>query len=218
MTLRPAVVALVLLSVAGCAGPAALPLADPAPPPPAVAAAAPTPTSSPGPTSGPEAVAVPTVRATVPALTPDAAAPRRFAAADVAIDLPVVAVGVDDQGLMELPETVGAVGWYAYSARPGARTGSTVLAAHVDTRAEGLGPFARLRELDEGDEVVVTDDRGLDRRYVVIAVTTVEKREVPLDRVFRRDGAPELTVITCGGSFDRRSGYSDNVIVTARPR
>ena len=45
----------------------------------------------------------------------------------------------------------------------------------------------------------------------------VAKSEVPLDRVFRRDGDPELKVITCGGSFDRRDGYSDNVIVTARP-
>jgi hypothetical protein len=216
MTLRSVVLTLVLLPLTGCAGAAAVPRADPAPPP--VVSDAPTATGSSAPTSGPGPVSVPTVRATVPPLVRERPAPRRFTAASVAIDLPVVRVGVDDQGLMELPETVGAVGWYAYSARPGARTGTTVLAAHVDTRAEGLGPFARLRELDEGDELGVTDDRGQDRRYVVTQVTAVQKREVPLDRVFRRDGAPELTVITCGGSFDRRRGYSDNVIVTARPR
>jgi sortase (surface protein transpeptidase) len=93
-----------------------------------------------------------------------------------------------------------------------------VLAAHVDTEADGLGPFARLRELDEGDELSVVDGEGRDRRYVVTDVTKVAKAEVPLDRVFRRDGPHALVAITCGGSFDRREGYSDNVIVTARPR
>ena len=62
---------------------------------------------------------------------------------------------------------------------------------------------------------VDADDRV--RRYAVTDVEKVAKAEVPLDQVFRRDGDPALVVITCGGSFDRGRGYSDNVVVTARP-
>ena len=143
--------------------------------------------------------------------------PVRFTADDVSIDLPVKPFGVDDEGFMLLPETVREVAWYAFSARPGDRVGTTVLAAHVDTVADGLGPFANLRDLDEGDELTVTDADDRLRRYAVTDVVKVAKAEVPLDQVFRRDGEPALVVITCGGSFDRGSGYSDNVVVTARP-
>jgi hypothetical protein len=44
------------------------------------------------------------------------------------------------------------------------------------------------------------------------------KSSAPLDRLFARDGPPRLTLVTCGGSFDRGTGhYRDNVVVTATP-
>jgi LPXTG-site transpeptidase (sortase) family protein len=212
MRRRTAVLSLlVVLPLGGCAGGAAEPAA-----PPVVGASpssvAPSPTTSAASRPAP----VPTVRATLRPAAQDAPGPRRFVAADVGIDLPVVAVGVDDAGLMRLPETVREVAWYEYSARPGGPDGTTVLAGHVDTLADGLGPFARLRELDEGDALAV-DVGGTTRRYVVTSVKKVAKTEVPLDQVFRRDGRHELKVITCGGTFSRRTGYRDNVIVTAVP-
>ena len=217
MRLRLAVVALALLPLAGCV-PAG---EDAAVAPVAPAVVQPTTVEAPARPATEAATTeppVPVVRATLPPARPERPAPRRFVAAPARIDLPVRAAGVDDAGLMELPATVQEVAWYAYSARPGDRSGTTVLAAHVDTRAEGLGPFARLRELDEGAELTVVDGDGRDLGYVVTDVTTVDKAEVPIERVFRRDGPPALVVITCGGSFDRGDGYSDNVIVTARPR
>lgn len=217
MRLRSAVLALALLPLVGCAPAVAAPATDPVVPGVVRPTTAATPTAEAPRTTAPSA-AVPTVRATLPPAGRERPGPRRFVAGPARIDLPVVPVGVDDTGLMELPATVREVAWYAYSARPGDRAGTTVLAAHVDTQADGLGPFARLRELDEGDELLVVDGQGRDRRYVVTDVTKVAKAEVPLDRVFRRDGPHALVAITCGGSFDRREGYSDNVIVTARPR
>ena len=210
---------LLLLPLVGCAGGTAAPAA--APP----ATTAPTTTTTPSPSPArpapPRTAApvpeVPTVRATLQPAARPGPAPVRFTADDVRIDLPVQPYGVGDDGLMLLPETVREVAWYAFSARPGDRAGTTVLAAHVDTVADGLGPFANLRDLDEGDELTVTDADDRVRRYAVTAVEKVAKAEVPLDHVFRRDGDPTLVVITCGGSFDRGRGYSDNVIVTARP-
>jgi LPXTG-site transpeptidase (sortase) family protein len=210
---------LLLLPFVGCAGGTVAPAAAP----PAISAAAPEPSSTPSPSApasrAPEAPppAVPTVRAKLRPAAQPGPAPVRFSADDVRIDLPVQPYGVDDDGFMLLPETVDEVAWYEFSARPGDRVGTTVLAAHVDTVADGLGPFANLHELDDGDELRVTDADDQVRRYEVTGVDKVAKGEVPLDRVFRRDGEPSLVVITCGGSFDRGQGYSDNVIVTARP-
>lgn len=226
-THRTAVLGLLLLlpvggSVGGVAATAAAPSAVSTPvaapsvsPSPDPAAATP----APRPATGDKASvpSVPTVRATLAPPAKPAPVPVRFTAPEVGIDLPVQGYGVDDDGLMLLPETVNEVAWYAYSARPGDRSGSSVLAAHVDTVADGLGPFAALPELDKGDELQVTDAAKRVRRYVVISVEKVAKAEVPLERVFRRDGDPTLVVITCGGSFDRGRGYSDNVIVTAQP-
>ncbi|GAA1846233.1 class F sortase [Microlunatus capsulatus] len=207
---------LLLLPLVGCAGgtaaPAAAPPVSTTPAPAASATPTPRPTASAAPV--PE---VPTTRATLRPAADPGPAPVRFTAGDVAIDLPVRPYGVGEDGLMLLPETVREVAWYAFSARPGDRAGTTVLAAHVDTVADGLGPFANLRDLDEGDELTVTDADDRVRRYAVTDVEKVAKAEVPLDRVFRRDGDPALVVITCGGSFDRGRGYSDNVVVTARP-
>ena len=211
MRLRTTALALLaLLPLAGCAGGAVVPTAPPA-------SSSPTATATPRPSSAPAPrPTVPTTKATLRPVAEEPP-PRRFRAGGIDVDLPVVAVGVDRDGLMELPPTVREVAWYRYSARPGARSGTTVLAGHVDTLRDGLGPFVRLHELDEGDELSVDVD-GKARSYVVRSVEKVAKSEVPLDRVFRRDGPPELKVITCGGTFSRRDGYRDNVIVTAVPR
>ena len=86
------------------------------------------------------------------------------------IDLPVLPVGVADGGMMGLPTTAYAVGWYEFGARPADRAGTTVLAGHVDTKAEGLGPLAALRGVDQGSEIVVTAMDGTSRRYRVTEV------------------------------------------------
>jgi len=220
MRLRTTALALlVLLPLGGGAGETAGPAVPPAPP---ALAALVTP-MPPGPRTDTRQRAVPapgagvpTVRATLGPVAEEPPGPRRFRSGALDVDLPVVPVGVDRAGLMALPETVHEVGWYVHGARPGDRVGTAVLAAHVDTVRDGLGPFSRLRDLDVGDELSV-DIAGGTRRYRVRSVELVAKSEVPLERVFRRDGPPLLRVITCGGSFSRRDGYRDNVIVTAVP-
>lgn len=141
--------------------------------------------------------------------------PVRFVVGE--IDLPVLPVGVADDGMMELPTTAYAVGWYSHGARPADRAGATVLAGHVDTRKEGLGPLAGLRSVNRGAEIELTAADGMSRRYRVSDVQGIRKARVPLEQIFARDGAETLVVITCGGPYDRRTGYRDNVILTARP-
>jgi sortase (surface protein transpeptidase) len=150
-----------------------------------------------------------------PAGADRATRPERFVLGD--IELPVQPVGVGDDGMMELPTTAYAVGWYEFGARPADRAGTTVLAGHVDTKAEGLGPLAALRRVDEGTEVAVATADGTSRRYRVTGVEVIRKARVPLEQIFAREGPETLVVITCGGPYSRSTGYRDNVIVAATP-
>ncbi len=130
----------------------------------------------------------------------------------------VTPVGVEPDGLMELPADVKIAGWYRYGADPMSKTGTTVIAAHVDSIEYGLGPFAGLKGLAAGTEVVVTLSSGKQVRYSIESVTSVVKEELPLSQVFDRAGDPRLVLITCGGQFNYSSGsYSDNILVIAVP-
>lgn len=146
-----------------------------------------------------------------------AAGPVRLRVATADIDVRVVATGVTDDGDMQLPGTVRRAGWYRYSAVPGAESGRTVIAAHVDTRKEGLGSFARLRQVSSGDRVVVTDRSGTDHLYQVLSRKLLPRSRLPVDEVFGRGGHHQLVLLTCGGAYDARTGYHDNVVVLAEP-
>jgi sortase (surface protein transpeptidase) len=140
----------------------------------------------------------------------------RIGAADSAAA--VVPVGVDDRGQMAVPEDVQTVGWYRFGPPPGAPVGSSVLSGHVDDQVQGRGAFFRLVELAPGDTVQVQLSDGAMREFRVRTVERIAKAELPLDELFARAGPPRLTLITCGGEFDRAAGsYRDNIVVTAEP-
>lgn len=143
--------------------------------------------------------------------------PQRVAIAALGVDAPVVPVGVEPGGLMQLPVDVGDVGWYRHGPAPG-EPGTAVLASHVDSRTQGPGVLFELRSLDIGALVTVTDEAGAAHDFQVVARRTYGKAELPTAELFARGGPAELAMITCGGDFDPVTGsYSDNVVVTAVP-
>ena len=95
----------------------------------------------------------------------------------------------------------------------GAGTGQDSAAFQREGFAVGLGTG----NVREGANVTLTSADGTRHRYRVTAVEVLAKPRVPLAQVFQRDGAPRLTLVTCGGAYDRGTGYSDNVVVTALP-
>lgn len=135
----------------------------------------------------------------------------------MSLDLPVVAIGVGPGGLLALPPNPSNIGWYEYGPATGARTGSTLLAGHLDSLRYGLGPLVRLRQVGIGDVVAVTTASGRVDRYKVSDVQRVRKADLAGLGVFDRAGAPLLRVVTCGGPFDPSTGYRDNLVVTATP-
>lgn len=148
----------------------------------------------------------------VPEAGPDPVAVR---IGDIALEAPVVAVGVDDENQFDVPEA-DTVGWYRFSARPG-DPGATILAAHVDY-AGRPGAFFSLSQLRAGDRVEVEMSDGAVLRYRVTGNTQYDKTELPAEELFRTSGAPALQLITCGGSFDpNQRTYLANIVVTAVP-
>lgn len=179
---------------------------------------APVPQSGVGsPPSTPPATPLVTARDAAPAAPRTVPVPARVSSPSLGVDAPVDAVGIDPDGQMELPEDVSRVGWYRFGPEPGAQ-GSAVLAGHVDDREQGPGALFRLRQAAIGDELTVTDAAGTASRWRVVSREVITKQVLPVDRIFARDGAPRLTLITCGGPFlpEYRS-YRDNVVVVAEP-
>lgn len=146
------------------------------------------------------------------------AAPTSLTIGSAGIAARVVAVGVDGRGGTVIPERVDTVGWYRFGPRPGAGAGSVVLVGHVDSAQQGEGAFFRLRSVRQGAVVSVSGTGGRLFRYRVVGRQEYPKTSVPLAALFSRTGAPRLTLITCGGSFDRSvRHYRDNIVVTAIP-
>ena len=145
--------------------------------------------------------------------------PVRLRIASLHIDAPIVAVGVDASGQMQIPPLVSQIGWYKYGPAPGATSGSIVLAGHVDSGTQGRGAFFYLRDIFQHAEVTITDRNGGRLSYMVIARETYPKSAIPLRTLFAHTGLPRLTLITCGGAFNRTTrSYDNNVVVTAVPR
>jgi LPXTG-site transpeptidase (sortase) family protein len=162
---------------------------------------------------------IPVRPADLAALPGPVAAPVTLTIDDLGVAIPVEPVGVADDGQMEIPPLAEVAGWYRHGPSPAQNSGSTVIAAHVDSIASaGLGPFARLGELRPGSAVSVTLEDGTVRGYTVTSVERAPKTAVVWDDVFVRDGDHRLVLVTCGGTFQRQArSYSDNVIVTAEP-
>lgn len=160
-------------------------------------------------------------------VSPTARAPRGGAAAPPArlrlprlgIDAPVVAVTVDPDGLLAVPEDPRRLGWWRGGATPGDPHGSIVIDGHVDSATSGPGALFRLGDSRPGDDVVLTDNLGHTTTYAVVGLRRYPKATLPVADVFARDVEPRLVLVTCGGAFDPASRhYADNVVAYAVPR
>jgi len=121
-------------------------------------------------------------------------------------------------GVLQVPNDVGHVGWWDGSSQAGDPFGSTVIAGHVDSRLQGLGFFAQLLLVQPGDLVTVRS--GPDAlTYRVVSATLVNKQALASDsEAFDQRGPHHLVLVTCSGQWhpDVRS-YDANLVVVADP-
>ena len=132
--------------------------------------------------------------------------------------LPVDVAVTGADGVLQLPQDVGRAGWWQGGSRLGDPFGALVVAGHVDSFVQGVGPFAELNGLGVGDEIelVSATHRQLFR---VRRTRVVERVLLSADvEAFSAYGPLRLVLITCGGPYDAATGgYRDNIVVVAAP-
>ena len=133
----------------------------------------------------------------------------------IKVNAPLLALGLDASGHLDTPPVAKAnlVGWYRGGAAPGS-PGNAIMAGHADTRS-GPAVFYRLGLLRKDDTVEVRRRDGRTAVFSIDAVRSYPKNSLPDDPVYGPTDRPELRIITCGGKYDRQSGYPDNVVVFA---
>ena len=160
----------------------------------------------------------PTAAATAaPAESGPAAAISRIVAPRAGIDAPVATLGVDGEGVMESPDSPELVAWYDFSGRPG-EGGNAIFAGHLDYANYGPAVFWNLRDLAENDEIEVVLADGSRLVYRVVSARSYAVAEAPVAEIIGRTEAESVTLITCGGSFDRSSRQYDQRLVVRAER
>jgi LPXTG-site transpeptidase (sortase) family protein len=141
--------------------------------------------------------------------------PDRIAIPAVGIDMPVVAKGLAPDGSMALPNGAATAAWYRHGGTPGDGGSAALIAAHVATDVDGVGPFALLPQVQQGDQVTVTLSDGNREPFTVVKLKRISKQTVDYDAI-TVESSGMLILVTCGGDWDPRSrSYEDNVIVWA---
>lgn len=132
--------------------------------------------------------------------------------------VPVVAVGTTADGVLDVPEDIRTAGWWRGGSRLGDPFGSTLVAAHIDSKTQGLGPYAELLSVRAGARIVVRSAH-LVQVFRVTSLRLTPRRELAGDsELFAVSGRRRLTMVTCAGPYDAdRGGYQNLAIVTALP-
>lgn len=130
---------------------------------------------------------------------------------------PVEPVTADTAGAMAVPTSPARLGWWALGASPGAAHGTVLLAGHLDSAAEGAGPFEALHDVPMGARAHVTAADGTRHTYKIVARRTHAKKALPAD-LFTPRGAARLALVTCTGDFDPDAhAYAQNLVLYGEP-
>lgn len=130
--------------------------------------------------------------------------------------VPVVPVATTRDGTLDVPGDITIAGWWRGGSRIGDPFGSTLLSAHVDSTAQGLGPYAELLSVRSGASVVVTS-KHLRQVFTVRSLELIDKGTLS-DRpeIFSPSGDRRLTLVTCAGPYVASAGgYQRLAVVTA---
>jgi hypothetical protein len=141
--------------------------------------------------------------------------PVRLEIPAIGVSSPLVRLGLNRDGTMQVPGNFQLAGWFTGGPQPG-QLGPAVVAGHVDSRT-GPAVFYRLSQLRPGDRIrVVRADRQA-VEFQVESLASYPKQALPGEQVYGASTAPSLRLITCAGDFDRaRRSYRDNLVVSAQ--
>jgi hypothetical protein len=121
-------------------------------------------------------------------------------------------------GSLAVPDDIRVAGWWRGGARLGDPFGSTLLAAHVDSFTQGLGPYASLLSVRPGQRLTLGSPH-LTQTFSVVSLALVPRGTLSQNRrIFSARGPRRVTLVTCAGPYDpARGGYQNLAVITARP-
>jgi len=136
------------------------------------------------------------------------AKPMHVIAPSIDLNSPIVGVGVNGKGEMDVPSgTTNNVGWYKYGARPGER-GTAVLDAHV------FAAFSNLENLKEGDDIYVLTEDGRKLHFIVEKKQLYKLSNLSSKQLFSGMDDRSMNLITCAGKLSAdRSTYTHRLVV-----
>lgn len=137
--------------------------------------------------------------------------PHRIQIPSLGVDAEIENVGLLENGQMDEPSGMEEVAWYESGYQPGEQ-GSAVLAGHVDSRT-GPAVFFNLHELEEGDEIIVSDQEGNEKVFVTQRSESYDRNDAPLQDIFGYSYRSQLNLITCTGEFNTEAGTHDERLV-----
>lgn len=141
-------------------------------------------------------------------------APVHIAIPAIGVDSALGQVDLRSDGTLAAPSQAEQPGWYRRGPTPG-QTGPAVIVGHLDS-ATGPAVFYRLSSLHAGDLVEVGREDGSLVRFKVKRLATYSTDGFSTAEVYGATSAPELRLITCGGSYSvSRRQYVANVVAFA---
>lgn len=124
----------------------------------------------------------------------------------------VVSVGVLKDKRMQSPSNVFDVGWFTKSALPG-NDGAVVLDGHISSE-KTKGVFYRLKDVKQGDIVLLERGDGKKFQYRVVKTEVVEVDKVDMAKVQKPiEGKKGLNLISCTGKVIKGTREFDKRIV-----
>ena len=132
---------------------------------------------------------------------PSSAPIARIIIEAIGIDAPVVTMGVDENGIPQVPNNPYDVAWYNWSTAPG-HGSNAVFAGHYDWTVNGQGVaavFYSLADLNVGDIIEVKLEDGTDYKYRVIGNRAIKDGDPQAMDMMAATPSEMVTLITCGG-------------------
>ena len=185
---------------------------------------APTSTTAPTATIPPTNTAEPTAEPTIvptPEPTPEpvevATEPVRLQIPDIGLDYNPIGVGLDRRNVPVVLDH--DVAWYNLSAKPG-QGDNVVFWAHVlrfKSTPKIAAPFARVHELKQGAQIIVTTASGKELRYQVTQAVRVKPSDV---HYILPTGKEQITLVSCIGDKVIENGFvtkAERLVTIAEP-
>jgi len=141
------------------------------------------------------------------------ASPVSLEIPSIHVSAKVETVGLDTEGLMDVPKNPADVAWYKLGPKPG-ENGNAVIDGHIDTITGAPTVFAQLKNIHGGDKIYTRDANKQVHIFIVRSVKSFSTVDFPVETVFGQTQGAHLNLITCDGLWDNvAKSYTKRLVV-----